>query len=351
MKQALVLALCALALPAGAATLPLSRAFQDWIVECDNGGRCVAIGLQEQRTPTLVARIERDAGPDGGLRASLLGAARAGDGRLLLDGRPFVLDRERWRWRPHGGDMPGARWDTDDPEAVRALVDMIRNGTTLAPAEAAADGDGLSLRGLSAALLLVDDVQRRLDTRGALLRRGTRPDAGVPPPPALPVLRGPPAVAPLAAADATGLAAAVRRARASLLDDMDCDPEERDGDAAFALTTDDALVLLSCMTGAYQVGSLPFRTPRQAPQRARLLELPSLPGEQPPEMLWSAGYAADRGVLFHHVKGRGLGDCGEAANWLFDGSAFHLLEMRHMPRCGGLLPGDWPGLWRATVAP
>lgn len=33
----------------------------------------------------------------------------------------------------------------------------------------------------------------------------------------------------------------------------------------------------------------------------------------------------------------------------FDGSDFHLIGYRQMQRCGGLMPDDWPWLWRARV--
>jgi hypothetical protein len=202
---------------------------------------------------------------------------------------------------------------------------------------------------MSAALLLVDDVQGRIGTRGALLRRGDRPDSAVPLAPALPVLHRPRLASPLADSEATRLAAAVRRARASVLADREC--ERSAGDAAFALTGNDALVLLSCTAGAYQEGSLVFRVPREAPRQAMLVNLPMLPGEQAESLIWFADYDPASGELVHHMKGRGLGDCGDAARWLFDGNTFHLLQVRRMPRCGGLSPDDWPTLWRATVAP
>ena len=40
--------------------------------------------------------------------------------------------------------------------------------------------------------------------------------------------------------------------------------------------------------------------------------------------------------------GRGLGDCGEARSFGWDGSGFRLTSARLMPLCRGLPPADWP---------
>jgi hypothetical protein len=46
-------------------------------------------------------------------------------------------------------------------------------------------------------------------------------------------------------------------------------------------------------------------------------------------------------------KGRGLGDCGSAEDWVFDGQTFQLVLLRSMPHCKGITDGDWPVHYRA----
>ncbi|MGH6755523.1 MAG: DUF1176 domain-containing protein, partial [Bradyrhizobium sp.] len=56
----------------------------------------------------------------------------------------------------------------------------------------------------------------------------------------------------------------------------------------------------------------------------------------------------DDGVtLGSYDKGRGLGDCGDAADWAFDGTAFQPLSYALMDQCRGVTQDDWPVLYRA----
>ena len=54
-------------------------------------------------------------------------------------------------------------------------------------------------------------------------------------------------------------------------------------------------------------------------------------------------------ILGSFAKGRGLGDCGDEAQWIWDGRAFQILSMRVMPVCRGVPGDDWPVLYQATV--
>jgi hypothetical protein len=338
---------------ARATNVPLYRTFKDWTVACDNVRHCTAVGMREEEADSLVAVIERAGGPGGAVRVVLTGPDLDADSRLLVDGRELDLDPRQWRWQPPKNEDERGRWIARDSATVAAFVHALRNARRVAIADfesdkpAAGVGD-LSLDGLSAALLLMDDVQGRVGTQGAWAHAGAGPESRVPTAPPLPSLARASAPKPLATRDATRLAAAVRKAKADVLDDEGC--ESTSNDQAYALTDSDALVLVECMTGAYQEGSLAFRVPRDAPAKAVLLRFDTIPGEAPLDQLWLAGYDPASGELAHHSKGRGIGDCGGDARWQFDGNAFHLLEYRQMQRCGGLEPDDWPWLWRARVA-
>jgi hypothetical protein len=45
--------------------------------------------------------------------------------------------------------------------------------------------------------------------------------------------------------------------------------------------------------------------------------------------------------------GRGVGDCGVAAEWAWDGKAFRLMRAIMMSSCRGVPVEDWPVLFRA----
>ncbi|QSX77214.1 DUF1176 domain-containing protein [Agrilutibacter solisilvae] len=324
-------------LPASAAT-PVHRQFADWTVTCDNGLRCVALGAEEDGGRLL--SIERDAGPHAAPRVELIGAAGG-----FVDATPLRFPAPAWS-TDDAGDFQSPT--TSDLAATQRFIDAIRNGRRLRPGADAQDG-GIPLRGLSAALLLIDELQGRLDTRGALLRRGERGDERVPAAPALPVLQAAPPPAPLADADATALVATVRRLQADTLAQEDC-YEATVLDQAWALTDTQALVQVGCLMGAYQGSGLLFQVARRDASSARRLQLPSVPGEPAMTMLTSADYDPATGQLAHYAKGRGLGDCGETAQWIFDGKRFQLAQYASMERCAGAHADHWPTRWRSRVA-
>jgi hypothetical protein len=75
------------------------------------------------------------------------------------------------------------------------------------------------------------------------------------------------------------------------------------------------------------------------------------PGETPddPAELTNPSLAEDGSTLDSFAKGRGIGDCGEATSWAFDGSRFRLATLSRFEDCRGVPPEDWPVLFRAEV--
>ena len=45
-----------------------------------------------------------------------------------------------------------------------------------------------------------------------------------------------------------------------------------------------------------------------------------------------------------------MADCGQSAEWVFDGVQFRVDSFNRLDRCGGGPPGDWPTLYRATIS-
>lgn len=322
-----------------AAATPVQRTFSDWMVTCDNGLRCVALGGKDDGGRMLM--LMRDAGPDGDVSVEV-----GGIGEDFVDGRAVHYPTPQWRHDEEDGIQLRR---TTDLEAAQQLVDNIRNGSRLHAGDDA-DGEGISLRGLSAALLFIDEAQGRLGTRGALLRRGDKAESSVPAAPPLPQVRPSPASLPLSDADATRLTTVVRKTQAEVLAKEECNEEPPfNSDQAWPLTDTDALVHLGCWMGAYQASGLLFRVPRTQPAKAVRLSLPSLPGEPPMTMLTTADYEPAGAQLHHFAKGRGIGDCGESADWVFDGNAFVLAGYTAMEQCIGARFAYWPTRWRSRI--
>jgi len=328
-------------LPAG----PVYREIKDFVVACDNLRTCVVRWAPEDDSGfDAYLAISRDGGAAGAIHVEL---ASPEENRrplvrsMTLDGRPVgrALD-----WRGEA-DL------SLEGEPALAFVRAIRDGDRLT----FSDGQGartVTLRGLKAALLAVDEAQGRLGTVGAYVRNGPAANTTAPAPPPLPIVvarRADPALAV-----PPGFAARVRRAQAKALDQNDCDEARLDADAAYVLNRGEILVELGCMMHAYQSSMLLLRAPRDAPEKARLVDMPLAAGDLPPgpedhgrfvEGEWDPQTA----TFSEASKGRGLGDCGSSTSWVFDGAAFRLAEAHRMNRCAGGPPGDWPTVYRSKV--
>lgn len=313
--------------------VPLYRELRDWVVACDNQRRCQALSAPaDWGYSELHLVISRDAGPKGALRLALNYAGEGAARQLSLDGEDLsaMLD-------PVDADNGLLLWREDG--AARRLIATLRNANRL---QLDADEDAsVSLAGLSASLLLMDSVQGRIGTRGALHRPGDAADEQVPLPVVPPALRPYPGSAPMDAEERAAIGTAVVAAtREQWHDDAFEAPREV---LVHPLGQDQALVVMLLDCAAYNCEYALYRVARQAPHAERPLQI-----EQPPLAHtglsgWVA-YDEATGRLAYAMKSRGIGDCGEAGDWLFDGEQFQLAGYSAMPRCAGV--ADWPRLWR-----
>ncbi|MEA3009166.1 MAG: hypothetical protein QOJ91_858 [Sphingomonadales bacterium] len=321
-----------------AATIPQPadlKSFQDWTVGCDNGRACQAVALMPEDMPDDAATMSVRRGPENGAQPVVafdLGAV--GDPvALSADGRRLPV-------RLAGGADGETRVVPADTAAVVAALRSAGRLQLLG-----ADGKPLgtvSLNGASAALLYMDEQQRRVGTPTALVRRG--PGGAVPAPPPLPVVLAP----PLSRAHPVVLSAtalqALRKKHGCTLDEVG-GPEEAE---STALTAGETLLLLACGSGAYNVSYVPFIVRRGG--RAELATFDYKPGwwaEEGKPMLINADWDKEHGLLTSFAKGRGLADCGTESDYAWDGRAFRLVEQAEMDECRG--SRDYITTWRAWV--
>jgi len=191
----IVLAACLafLPVPAVAAELGTARTFQDWTAGFDNGRACRALSLlAEDATSTWLLRLDRDAAAEAPARLTLMPQSetylRAGTLRLRATGVDIATLKfgEGIRLGDDGLII-------EDHKAVAAVLAAMRSAKQLEiiseqqPADAEVLAS-ISLVGAKAALLWVDERQRRLDTVTALASRGGKSAKVVPAPPALPAI-------------------------------------------------------------------------------------------------------------------------------------------------------------------
>jgi hypothetical protein len=349
MFRTLVIAIGALAL-AGAARAQAVKSFKDWSVVCDNLRTCSAFGYTEEGADTdAFIRIVRPGGPAGTPRVTLRADAEDGD-----DGKAPLT----WRISVDGQVPPSlaavaARAGESErraeltPAQSAALIGALRSGAALTILGGKAP-IAISLAGSSAALLWMDDRQGRVGTTTALVARGPKPASAVPPAPAPPMVRAAPP-APQTGLP-TKLPALIRNDRR--LKDCD-DPEAAKFDPIVArLAPGEFLWAAPCSAGAYNLLSVLF-VADEAGRGARELIPPDAEAPNPDadDELMNIDYDAKTRTLSAFAKARGLGDCGAATRWVWDGKAFALLDEQVMPDCRGVTADDWPSLYHAVRAP
>ena len=345
LKTAATAAFLLQALPLVAAEqVPLYKTLKSWTVACDNTRQCTAIsnGESEDGSP-LTIRILREAGPEAPVHLSLISALELNGASpaLILDGQP--LESKVQRVQGDGEGEPD--WIAEGPEGV-ALVDELRNGTQLSISLPDGEDAITDLAGLSASLLLIDSVQGRLDTRGALIRRGKRADTEVPPAPLAPSISGFRRAEPMGEEEAGRIGDAVL---AATRDDWKDDIGENVPPSAevFALDAQTALAIVQTWCGAYNCGYRLYKTPRAEPQHVVALKVDPLPttdlGGEPSG---TVGYDQETGELNSFNRGRGIGDCGVNQSWRYDGEGFRPSYLAIMGSCSGVSADFWPVLWR-----
>lgn len=335
--------LFALALVAAPQPGPL-KLFKDWTVGCDNVRNCQAVALLHDETAEdgLTMRLTRGAAPDAPVRIVIetsLGALgdKAGAVGLAVDGKR----------------IPGRLTEVEGGAAVdaagtAALLAALRTGSSLDAV--GADGKkvgSISLAGATAALLYMDERQKRVGTVTALARPGAKPASAVPPPPPLPEIVLPARPAKPARAMPFSLAAALRRKACDGGDERDdqSPAETFRLDAAHTL----AIVPDHCDSGAYNHASLLYVAGDTGPWQPALYDTEQEKAAKggPDPLAFNADWDAKAATLETFMKGRGLGDCGSRQRYAWDGARFRLFYQEEMRECLGSL--SWIPTWRARV--
>ncbi|WP_339496982.1 DUF1176 domain-containing protein [Pseudomonas sp. EA_15y_Pfl1_P101] len=329
-------------------TVPLLREIKEWVVGCDNLRNCHALsapsGVDEEAYSSLTLHLWHQTGPQGYLRLRLDHRGEPVDlSTLLLDGQPLGLALTRnlhVELDDQGGDPEVQSYGVIEDASARRWLRRLRNGQQLQlPGDEHAH---VSLSGLSASLLLMDAVQGRVDNVTALARPGKGAANEVPPRLPTPVLRTFVSPPPLNAQEQAGLVAVALKAAT---------PEEGDSEAqAGALTAQQAMTVVRYDCAAYNCEYDVNSRQRQAPYAETPLNVQPLPLDGA-ALQGSVWYDEASGTLSYFYKQRGIGDCGGAGCWVFDGERFQLSEFHIMPRCTGVASGDWPALWSTTPAP
>lgn len=360
----LLVLLAAMALPHGAAAaqspsvpaLPAPnvahvKLFSDWAAACDNGGICRAVTLQpaegDYAESALALHLTRAPTADSSallvMQPMELGGREAGSAAVdfLVTGGgadislPAVYDAKAQGWAV---------------KLTSALAQTLRDGRQIVVR--AQDGGAIisaaSLAGFTATALYFDEQQGRAKGVTALLARGPRPSGAIPSRAAIPAYHRPPQVRA-----APYRPSAVQWAHLARRSECDV-PDSAEGAVAMRLDAATTLLEIPCFSGAYNRASA-YYIARQGAGGVMKLEpapldhMPETPERGGAPILVNSGYDSATGILTHYAKARGLGDCGESAQWVWDGRAFRLTARAAMEVCRGA--DEFLTLWRARVLP
>ncbi|PPV06172.1 regulatory protein rpfI [Xanthomonas bromi] len=282
----------------------------DWIIACDNTRTCRAAGYQPDEGEHLPVSV---------LLTRKAGAGEAVTAELMLGQYDEVklpaslsLQIDRHNQGKLSLDSKHGTASLSSAQVAALLAALPRSSTIVA-----VGNDGrrwqLSDKGASAVLLKMDEFQGRLNTRGALVRKGNRDESAVLPPLPVPQVHEAKLVAAQAGDARLGTLPALYQAlRATLSADDECkglDTSEASKPLTITrLSSDKLLVSTGCWMGAYNVGTGLWVINARAPFAPTLVTL-------------QASDLDGSTILASH-KGRGLGDCYSQARWTWDGRRF-----------------------------
>ncbi|MBC9034238.1 DUF1176 domain-containing protein [Sphingomonas sp. JC676] len=317
------------------------KTFGDWAVACDNVHQCEMTSLlpgdgmsvEGSGYDEISLSIARGPGPAGAFTVEVsINTQTKGAAALRIDGQTVA------NGVPANDTLRFVGADAD------RIVGAIGKGKEVALTGPGRNRIGrVSLAGSSAALRFIDAEQGRVGTVSAAIAKGSKPATAVPMVLPAPVVRF---------FKPSGTAVRVTPAlKTAMVTASDCGEEyEREVPKveAYALGGGKTLALLPCGAGAYNYMSVPFVLAAGRPVFATFDSQPGMSeaGAKMP-MLVNASWDPKTARLSSYSKGRGLGDCGSAEVYVWDGARFRLVEQRVMGECRGSV--NWLTVWKAQA--
>ena len=235
----------------------------------------------------------------------------------------------------------------DDPRIETLLLPAMQAGEKLIISLETVEPTSpveLSLSGLTAVMLYLDEAQDRLDKTDALVRKGSKPATGI-------ISR---AVELKSSADLPEPVAAIWR---SLPDECGTGFEDQDligdfGGIELALDNETTVkhYIIPCGgPGAYNLVYAAYMFDAST-GAVRKMTFPTMGPKGPTvqQLIVNMSWDEQTSQVSAYSKGRGLGDCGTSSIWEWDGNGmygnFVLVEERTKEDCDGNYD-DWPLVW------
>lgn len=311
----LALALCSVSALAADPAPPIFF-HKDWELACDNTGTCRAAGYQNESTDSepVSLLITRAAGQNtvSTIRLQVLSEKSFKPPLTLTVGALEIKG------------LPNDPARNLEPAQASGLIPALLKADE-ATVRASDMQWALSLAGLNAVLLKMDEVQGRIDTPGALVRQGKKPESGVLAPSPVPLIKAQRLVTTRPTDAALGAPLFARVPPDDLAACNDPDPRLVQ---VHRLTDTEVLLSLSCGMGAYNGSSLLWVAKDRPPFVVQLLDVD---GEFDPIT----------GNVHSSMKIRGVGDCWSVRTWQFTRQGFVLASDTADGMCRGFSGGAW----------
>lgn len=302
-----------LSFPAFAEPNGISFDHKDWEVVCDNTLTCRAAGYSAEEEASGSVLITRKAGPNTPVTVDVVLAEMDADETTPQPKLSLWIDgKSLGDITPEDNDT----WRLTDEQASRMIEAVKGSGTV--EFKGGAKPFVLSDDGAYAVLLKMDDVQRRVGTPGALIKKGTTAEESVAAAIAAPVIQ---AAAVEEGEDSTltqaQVAALKPRLLAALTNSDECErlatPQEEvnEGDNDIILTPLDrrhVVISALCWRGAYNEGYGFWVMDKALKGQAKFIT--------------NSATSYGDGVISLGQRGRGIGDCWASAEWVWDGKTF-----------------------------
>ncbi|HET8745106.1 MAG TPA: DUF1176 domain-containing protein [Ramlibacter sp.] len=315
------------ALAASASWAGVQFTHRDWELACDNTRTCRAAGYQAgEASPAVSVLLVREAGPARPVTAQVaLGTSEEGKSAPPAQVELTIAGQSLGAVALQAGEAVG----TLQPAQVAALLQALLRNEEIAFV-AGPQRWRLSDDGAAAVLLRMDDIQGRLGTRGALVRKGSRGEQGVLHPLPKPVVQA----AAVGQPASTSLAIAVLRTLRKAPGDCPDLKEPGEAPKAWRLQGHKVLVSARCWVAAYNVG-YGFWVAADKPPYT-------------PVTITTSGtvFEPERSRILAMQKGRGLGDCYAIEEWVWDGARFVHTEESTTGMCRLVAAG---GPWMLTT--
>lgn len=302
--------------------------YKDWDLTCDNTLTCRAAGYAAEGTEKgATVLLTREAGTGTPVINHVMLAHYDDEQQQENIPPDLVIGDHSLGALMFAGDE---YWQMNETQAERFLT-ALKKGEPIAFRDNGQDY-ALSSAGSSAVLLKMDTIQGRVNTAGAILRKGKASEEGIRQPVPAPVIIQAPvkekALRPMTPQELAMIKPKVLQVL-NMDKDQSCMDEYQAGLWQIAqLSKTSSLVSFPCWFAAYNHGNAYFVISNDM--------------ATPPVMVTDSATDYDKGEISFSMKGRGLGDCWSSQSWVWNGDAFVTSAMNNTGRCMLIRPG---GAW------